>query len=44
MSRLEEIGGARQVVEQWNEDRTKKLRLMLYRLPEDDPREEETDA
>jgi hypothetical protein len=39
MSRMVEIGGQRRQLEQWNVDRTHKVRLVLYRLPEDDPDE-----
>ncbi len=43
MSRMVEIGGCRRVLEQWNVDRKHKLRLVLYRLPEDDPDEPDVD-
>ena len=42
LTRLIEIGGARQYVEQWDSsgrDRQHKVRLVLYRLPEDQPTE-----
>jgi hypothetical protein len=41
LSRMRQIGGERRVVERWNVDRTRKLRLVLYRLPQDNADDED---